>query len=445
MKRRLLIVLSVLILGFIAYSFFTFVEMTPPSGQWQNPSKDLGKNAVLTISAADKGQGIRTIEVTFERGEKTFPLYSGDYSQSEEPLKETTFEIPLDFRKLGIKDGEGVIAFFIQDRSLWNYGKGNSTRLEHAVVVDTRPPMVEVLSTDHVVLQGGSEITIYKSSADTKTTGVKVGEYFFPAHSGVLENKDTYVSFFSYPYDLPSGEPLFIVAEDRAGNTFKKSLPILVKPKSYRKRTIEVTDEFIERKIPEVISFSNLEESGDLLEDFLLVNRELRRKQEEVIKAITKDSMPEFMWKEGFLQFKNTKVEAKFADFRTYMYNGNAVDKQYHLGYDLAATKRFPVGASNGGVIVFADNLGIYGNTVVIDHGLGIFTSYSHMSSIDVNEGDRVEKGAEIGRTGETGLAGGDHLHFGVHIHGTPVTPVEWWDEKWVENRILRRIRAVGD
>jgi hypothetical protein len=360
-------------------------------------------------------------------------------------LKETTFEIPLDFRKLGIKDGEGVIAFFIQDRSLWNYGKGNSTRLEHAVVVDTRPPMVEVLSTDHVVLQGGSEITIYKSSADTKTTGVKVGEYFFPAHSGVLENKDTYVSFFSYPYDLPSGEPLFIVAEDRAGNTFKKSLPILVKPKSYRKRTIEVTDEFIERKIPEVISFSNLEESGDLLEDFLLVNRELRRKQEEVIKAITKDSMPEFMWKEGFLQFKNTKVEAKFADFRTYMYNGNAVDKQYHLGYDLAATKRFPVGASNGGVIVFADNLGIYGNTVVIDHGLGIFTSYSHMSSIDVNEGDRVEKGAEIGRTGETGLAGGDHLHFGVHIHGTPVTPVEWWDEKWVENRILRRIRAVGD
>jgi murein DD-endopeptidase MepM/ murein hydrolase activator NlpD len=445
MKKWPFIFLSILILALIGYSFLTFLEPTPPSGQWLNLSKDLGSKAVLKMSAWDRGQGLKKIEITYHRGEKTFPLYSEDFSQREASPKETTFEIPLDFKKLGIRDGEGVIAVDIQDSSLWNYGRGNSTRLEYPVVVDTRPPMVAVLSTDHVVLQGGSEITVYKASNDTVISGVKVGESFFPGHGGAFKDGDTFVAFFSYPYNLPVGEPIFIVARDRAGNSVKKSLPILVKPKNYRKRTVEITDEFIKRKIPEVISFANLEETGDPLEDFLLVNRELRGQQEEKIKALTKDSRPEFMWEGGFLQFRNTKVEAKFADFRTYIYNGEAVDKQYHLGFDLAATKRYHVGATNDGVVVFSGNLGIYGNTVVIDHGFGIFTLYSHMSSIDVNEGDRVEKGAIIGRTGETGLAGGDHLHFSVHIHGTPVTPVEWWDERWVKNRILRRIRAVGD
>jgi murein DD-endopeptidase MepM/ murein hydrolase activator NlpD len=67
------------------------------------------------------------------------------------------------------------------------------------------------------------------------------------------------------------------------------------------------------------------------------------------------------------------------------------------------------------------------------------------MSTIDVAVGDSVERGAIIGRTGETGLAGGDHLHFGVYLHGTPVTPIEWWDAKWVRNRILKRLRAMGE
>jgi hypothetical protein len=296
-----------------------------------------------------------------------------------------------------------------------------------------------------VVLQGGSEIIVYRASTDTVATGVEVGERFFPGHRGAFEDRDTHIAFFSYPYDLPPGEPLFIVAEDRAGNTTKKGLPVLVKPKQYRKRTANLTDGFLKRKIPEVISFAELRESGDLLKDFLLLNSELRGRQAEEIKAITKDSMPEVMWKGGFLQFKNTKVEARFADFRTYVYKGSVVDRQYHLGFDLAAIKRYPVGASNDGVVVFNDRLGIYGNTVVIDHGFGIFTQYSHLSSIDVEQGKRVGKGEPIGRTGETGLAGGDHLHFSVHIHGTPVNPIEWWDENWVKNRISRRLRAVGD
>ena len=133
-------------------------------------------------------------------------------------------------------------------------------------------------------------------------------------------------------------------------------------------------------------------------------------------------------------------VQSKYADLRSYYYDGQVVDEQYHLGFDLAATRHYPVPASNSGEVVFAANLGIYGNTIVIDHGLGVSTLYAHLSGMDVDKGARVDKGEDIGRTGDTGLAGGDHLHFSVLIHGVPVTPLEWWDEKWVENRILRRL-----
>jgi murein DD-endopeptidase MepM/ murein hydrolase activator NlpD len=129
-------------------------------------------------------------------------------------------------------------------------------------------------------------------------------------------------------------------------------------------------------------------------------------------------------------------VEANFADERTYTYNREAIDKAYHLGYDLSVTKRYPVEAANSGTVAFAGDLGIYGNTVILDHGLGLFTLYSHLSSIDVKEGDKIEQRKVLGRTGETGLAGGDHLHYGVYLHGVAVLPVEWWDAKWIKDNI---------
>ena len=140
----------------------------------------------------------------------------------------------------------------------------------------------------------------------------------------------------------------------------------------------------------------------------------------------------------------NSKVEANFADERTYVYQGETIDHAYHLGYDLAVTKKHPVGAANSGIVVFAGDLGIYGNTVVIDHGLGISTLYGHLSSLDVQAGDKVEKKHKIGKTGETGLAGGDHLHFATLIHGVPVLPLEWWDGKWIKDNIQSKLEVWG-
>jgi murein DD-endopeptidase MepM/ murein hydrolase activator NlpD len=103
-----------------------------------------------------------------------------------------------------------------------------------------------------------------------------------------------------------------------------------------------------------------------------------------------------------------------------------------------------PILAAQRGVVVHAAYLGIYGNCVIIDHGLGVQTLYGHMSSLGVKVGDKVEKGQEIGRSGMTGLAAGDHLHFTVLVDGTPVNPVEWWDMKWMKDRVFRKILEAG-
>ena len=146
---------------------------------------------------------------------------------------------------------------------------------------------------------------------------------------------------------------------------------------------------------------------------------------------------------DAFQQLGNSAVQAQFADARTYIYNGKEVDQQVHLGFDLATTANAPISAAQRGVVVHADDLGIYGNCVVIDHGLGVQSLYGHLSSIGVRVGDKVEKGQEIGRSGQTGLAGGDHLHFTTLVGGEQVTPVDWWSTQWMQDRVLRKIAAA--
>jgi murein DD-endopeptidase MepM/ murein hydrolase activator NlpD len=172
------------------------------------------------------------------------------------------------------------------------------------------------------------------------------------------------------------------------------------------------------------------------------VNKGMRKVNEDKITEVTKKATPQILWKDAFAQLSNSKVEANFADFRTYTYNGQPVDSAYHLGYDLSVTKNYPVEAANSGTVAFTGDLGIYGNVVILDHGLGLFTLYGHLSSIDVKVGDSVAKRQPLGRTGETGLAAGDHLHFGVYLDGLAVLPVEWWDQKWINDNIAPKLEG---
>ena len=178
----------------------------------------------------------------------------------------------------------------------------------------------------------------------------------------------------------------------------------------------------------------------DLLASFLKINGELRRKNSQTILEQAKKTSPEMLWKDAFQPLGNASVEAKFADNRTYIYQGKDVDQQVHLGFDLSDVQNAPVNAANDGRVVWASDLGIYGNCIVLDHGYALQSIYGHMRQIDVKVGDLIKKGQKMGIAGQTGLAGGVHVHFSMQIDGVQINPREWWDEHWIHDRILSKL-----
>jgi murein DD-endopeptidase MepM/ murein hydrolase activator NlpD len=166
------------------------------------------------------------------------------------------------------------------------------------------------------------------------------------------------------------------------------------------------------------------------------------KKNHETIAMLSKQSPPQFLWNGPFLQLSNSQVEASFADRRRYVYKGERVDEQDHVGFDLSVVQHYPVEAANDGKVILAEYFGIYGNAVLIDHGAGLISIYGHMSSIDVKPGQMVKKKDSLGKSGDTGMAGGDHVHFGLFLQGVPVNPTEWWDEKWIKDHVLDRLKS---
>jgi murein DD-endopeptidase MepM/ murein hydrolase activator NlpD len=217
----------------------------------------------------------------------------------------------------------------------------------------------------------------------------------------------------------------------------------LIKDRKFPERQLQIDDAFLQRKVPEILTAVRQPVPTDLKQGYLTVNRDLRRESEERLRAITARSADHPLWSGVFHRQSNAAPMSAFADRRSYLYGGEVIDRQTHLGYDLASLKNAPVEAAQDGVVVFADYLGIYGNTVVLDHGLGVFSLYGHLSSIGVQQGQPVHAGDALGQTGETGLAGGDHLHFSIMLRGVHVDPVEWWDPLWMRDHVAARLSSL--
>jgi murein DD-endopeptidase MepM/ murein hydrolase activator NlpD len=317
------------------------------------------------------------------------------------------------------------------------------------VQVRLEPPQVAVLSTFHFINHGGSEFAVFRATPEDVQSGVRVGDKEYPAFpavgAGFSGDPALRVAFFALLYDQPTSAKIDVFARDLAGNQVVVPLDYRVFPKAYKKSRIEIDDRFLQRVVPAIASTSPDEQipTDDLVAGFLKINRILRQKNNQYIRDLAKKTSPELLFMDAFQQLGNSAVQAQFADSRTYVYNRKEIDQQVHLGFDLAVTASVPIAAAQRGIVVHADDLGIYGNCVVLDHGLGVQSLYGHLSSIGVKVGDKVEKGQEIGRSGQTGLAGGDHLHFTTLVGGEQVTPVDWWSAQWLQDRVLRKIAAV--
>jgi murein DD-endopeptidase MepM/ murein hydrolase activator NlpD len=311
----------------------------------------------------------------------------------------------------------------------------------------TSPPL-SLTSTQNYVRQGGSGVVVYRlseaSREDGSRDGVEAGEWFFPGQPLPGSDGLSHFALYGVPYNLEDVKRVRLVAEDPLGNRTAVDFVDRFFPDPLHTDTIRLSVEFMEKVVPEILAqTTEITDTGDLLKNYLAINGDLRVRNAATLRDLGQRSKGEFLWDGAFLQLPNSKVMSAFADHRTYLFEGREVDTQDHLGFDLASVSSAPVPASNRGIVVMARYFGIYGNTVVLDHGFGLMSLYSHLSSIAVAEGREVQKGEVIGHTGQTGLAGGDHLHFTLLIHGLPVTPLEWWDRAWIRDRVSSKLGSA--
>jgi hypothetical protein len=449
----LLVLVFSLLIVFLGMSFRRW-EGQAPILRFNREFKALGRSPNLSLTIEDAASGLSRVSVSLQQKDQLIPLVEERYEGPSVfafwktgSRTSTTIELGKQItEKYKVQDGPASLTVTASDHAWRNFFRGNQSRAQRDFVFDTHPPRLEVLSGQHYINQGGSECVVYRVSPDAETSGVQAGPDFFPGYPASPSDPDLRFCLFAFAYNIPENSAPKLLARDAAGNEAITTFWYKLFPRKFRSRSIPLDEAFLQKVVPEVISHSpSVQDQGDLIKTFLEINRRLRQANHDQIAEFCRNSAPRFLWTGAFLQLSNSQVESLFADHRTYVYKGKEVDRQDHVGFDLSVTQHYPIEASNDGVVLYADYLGIYGNTVLIDHGCGLISLYGHLSSIVVQPGQQVKKKDVIGRSGTTGLAGGDHLHFGFFLHGVPVNPTEWWDAKWIKDHVLDRIKTAAE
>lgn len=455
MKKVVLSVLVLMALLSFAWVVVNRLEGTPPVVDIKLPSQYLKKSYEMSVEVSDTKTGLRQVMVSIVQGGKEKILIEKKYSSpglnglvSNNRTRQASFLIPVESWKYGMTDGEAVIRVAVSDYSWRKWGKGNLFRTEKKVIIDSQPPKVKILTRHHNIERGGSGLVIYKLSEENLKSGVRVGDNYFPGHPGMFDDEMIHAAFFALNHEQGPGTQISVVVEDPAGNTTKRGFYHYIRDKKFRSDVLTISDGFLDRKIPDFEMDVSIDDKASgqknpLIYKFLTINSDIRKKNVDTLLAVPTVSKNRRMWDGKFLRLKGAAKRAGFADRRKYKYQGREIDTATHLGIDLASTSNAVVEAANSGTVIFAGFEGIFGNTVIIDHGFGLCSLYAHLGQMSVDKEDTVEKGQEIGFTGMTGLAGGDHLHFSMIVHNTFVNPVEWWDAAWIKNNITSKIDRI--
>jgi len=431
--NRLTLILPVFFLVVIAVALFYFLGSPAPAVSLTPESGPIAIRRDLTVKL-DAGRGVlKRLTIAAVQGEKTVNVLVKDYPGKSQQATET-----VNLLQSGLKEGP----FTLQVRatnSAPRFGADRTTSKQFAFTFENKPPAVAVLSIAHNITRGGAGLVVYTVSKEVEKTGVVIGNQFYP---GYRQGGDSYACLFPFPYDMnPDQYVPRVTAVDRAGNERVVGINYHLIGKNFPPDRINLTQAFVDKIAAEFRD--RYPQATSSLELFLKVNGEVRAQDRKTIQDLSRQTSPVPLWEGIFLRMPNAAPLGGFAQTRTYVYEGKEVDTQTHLGFDLASLAHAEVPAANRGKVVFAGDLGIYGQCIIIDHGMGLQTIYGHLSRIGVKEGDNVEKGQMIGNTGATGMAGGDHLHFEVVVSGQSVNPIEWWDPSWIKNNVSSKLELV--
>jgi len=430
------VVLVLLVLFLLAMPVALYVLSSHSTLAFDPAPKAVGDSTPVAVRVSNP-HGARHITASIEQGGARMVL-----ADSAAPSNRLTFwrshVAPGDFRFTAgkaqapaLKEGKARLIVEAQSNDL----RASTDSVSTDVEVILRPPALAVDGFQHYINQGGSEMVLLTPSGYWSEAGVRVGKDSF--RSFPLPGGKDRIALFAFSWDLPRDTTPAAFVKNSAGNQAIASFWFKVFPKKFHARDFAIDDAFLQKVVPQV----DPNGTGDLLTRFLKINGEIRRANNQTLADLRFKTQEKFLWTQPFLQLTNSKVESGFADVRSYIYKGKKVDQQTHLGFDLAVSQHTPVLAANDGKVVWAAPLGIYGNCIVLDHGYSLQSIYGHMSEIAVQEGQMVKRGEVMGKSGSTGLAGGDHVHFSMQIEGVQVNPVEWWDQHWINDHVFNRLQ----
>jgi len=450
---RFLLAILLLLLAGAGVVYYAAGKAAGPAIVIDQPSI-VGQTGTLDVTIDAPGARLDRIAIGIEQNGETIPVVAWD-SASAEPIAPESGDRVRITRAIGrqalpqLRSGSARIVVAATRPVLWGL-RHASSEAARDIQVRLEPPRIAVVSTHHYINVGGSEMIVYRVTPPDVDSGVDVGDLTYPGFpaSGAAAGAapELKVAFVAIPYDEPRPSPVELYARDAVGNEARASFDYRVFPKTFRRSTIPIDDRFLEKVVPPIREHSPGLNAApdDLLVAFLTINGDLRRTNNARIRELAKQTAQNMLWRDAFQPLGGSQIESSFADDRTYVYRGTQIDRQTHLGFDLARTVNSPVTAANAGKVIYASDLGVYGNCIILDHGMGVQSLYGHLSSFGVREGDEVKQGQVIGQSGQTGLAAGDHLHFSMLVNGQFVNATEWWDPHWIQDRIVRKLHELG-
>lgn len=425
--------LAILVIGALAVGGYVFFkDLDGPVIQISPSTGRVSPATVLEIRMKDPA-GIRALVVGIRKNNVLNVIFNRHF---DDYLSERAVSVPL--KDAQLREGAFELEIRATDGSLAGFGQGNTRTELIPMRLDTQPPRISVKTLPPNVRRGGAAVIRYAVDEEVSRSGVLVAGYFIP---GYLQKDGSYLCFFPFPYTMTARDyknAVEITATDLAGNTTRSRLSVMAFERTFKSDNLELKDNFllaVENKLRHLAPGA-----ANPLECYLYINNDVRAANVQSLRELSRDTAAAILWRGAFLRLPRSAARAGFADHRFFHYQGRLVGESFHLGFDLASVRNAEVPAANSGRVIFTAELGIYGNLLVIDHGLGVMSLYSHLSEILTEAGKVVNKGQIVGRTGSTGLAFGDHLHFGMLVGGVEVTPLEWIDPKWIRDNIVERI-----
>jgi murein DD-endopeptidase MepM/ murein hydrolase activator NlpD len=426
-----------------------FEKQAPEFAQSSIP-KGVGANAVpAAISIHDSGAGVQSLQISLEQGSRTLELHQQNFAPA---VAEANWSGEITGLKGKLLEGPVQLVVRAHDGSMW----ANKIEKRFELNVDFSKPTLAVLTQQHIGNQGGAEFVLLESKdTNLQKVVVRVAEQEYPAVKAAtldtaFEGKEIYAVLFALPLEGGTSPKIEAIAEDSVGNITRTPISFRIKPYAQAPTTPKISAQFVAERVQPLYdeyiqemtnAGSVLDISTDPVTIFRTVNEDLRKHLQERFSKLDKSRTG--LARGVFSKPMPSATSSTFGEIRSYSLDGNPAGGSRHDGLDLASVKRDAVFAAHEGTVLLAEPFGIYGIAVIIDHGMQLTSLYGHLSSASVSAGDKVSSGQEIGRSGETGLAGGDHLHFEFRIGDTPVDPREWWDPHWIEDNIDGKIEAV--